>query len=284
MGVITYFLLCGYTPFDRDTQEEEARAIMRGNYRFEPAAYWANVSETARDFVKRCLTLDPNRRPTAEQLLKHKWLADATPHFIADPESTTGQPVNLLPHIQKQFDARRTCKWLFWWLVSFKAVLMPPLSPSCHLHRHCPQANVDERPGPPKPTRTTNHAIQGRCRSRKRHFFLRIRSRLLLHSVFQENLTQEDQVLYAHEDKETPALPEQEATTSGPSSPLQQPQPPQQQQAQRLPVPPSTSVTASGSPSPSPSQKSAELQTKSDRTGGSSEEVTRGMANTSLRD
>lgn len=110
MGVITYFLLCGYTPFDRDTQEEEARAIMRGDYKFEPAAYWANVSETARDFVKKCLTLDPNRRPTAEQLLKHKWLADITPHFVADPDSTTGQPVNLLPHIQKQFDARKTCE------------------------------------------------------------------------------------------------------------------------------------------------------------------------------
>jgi calcium/calmodulin-dependent protein kinase I len=109
MGVITYFLLCGYTPFDRDTQEEEARAIMRGDYKFEPAAYWANVSETARDFVKKCLTVDPSRRPNAEQLLKHKWLADATPHFVADPASSTGQPVNLLPHIQKQFDARRTC-------------------------------------------------------------------------------------------------------------------------------------------------------------------------------
>ena len=27
MGVITYFLLCGYTPFDRDSQEQEMQAI-----------------------------------------------------------------------------------------------------------------------------------------------------------------------------------------------------------------------------------------------------------------
>jgi calcium/calmodulin-dependent protein kinase I len=111
MGVITYFLLCGYTPFDRDTQEEEAKAIMRGDYKFEPVAYWANVSETAREFVRLCLTIDPNRRPTAEQALKHKWLADVTPHFVIDPDSSTGQPVNLLPHIQRQFDARRTCEY-----------------------------------------------------------------------------------------------------------------------------------------------------------------------------
>lgn len=119
MGVITYFLLAGYTPFDRDTQEEEARAIMRGDYKFEPAAYWVNVSETARDFVRSCLTIDPNRRPSAEQCLKHKWLADTMPHFITDPESTTGQPVNLLPHIQKQFDARRTCELSFFLFCSF---------------------------------------------------------------------------------------------------------------------------------------------------------------------
>jgi len=36
MGVITYFLLCGYTPFDRDTQQQEMEAIIRGDYKFEP--------------------------------------------------------------------------------------------------------------------------------------------------------------------------------------------------------------------------------------------------------
>ncbi len=58
MGVITYFLLCGeshlflslscsvymrmhtgYTPFDRDTQEQEMQAIIAGNYAFEPGVY-----------------------------------------------------------------------------------------------------------------------------------------------------------------------------------------------------------------------------------------------------
>ena len=29
MGVITYFLLCGYRPFNRDTPEEEARNLTR---------------------------------------------------------------------------------------------------------------------------------------------------------------------------------------------------------------------------------------------------------------
>jgi serine/threonine protein kinase len=61
---------------------------MRGDYKFEPTACWANVSEIARDFVKKCLTVDPSRRPTAAQLLEHKWLADVTPHFVANPASS----------------------------------------------------------------------------------------------------------------------------------------------------------------------------------------------------
>ncbi|KAL5514677.1 hypothetical protein ACEPAG_1993 [Sanghuangporus baumii] len=106
MGVVTYFLLCGYTPFDRDSQDQEMQAIIKGDYAFEPEEYWANVSETARDFVRMCLTLDPAKRPTAKEALEHAWLADETPHFVADPE--IGGPKNLLPTIQKGFNARKT--------------------------------------------------------------------------------------------------------------------------------------------------------------------------------
>ncbi|EJD01901.1 Pkinase-domain-containing protein [Fomitiporia mediterranea MF3/22] len=108
MGVITYFLLCGYTPFDRDTQEQEMQAILKGDYAFEPEEFWANVSQTARDFVRTCLSDDPAKRPIAKEALEHPWLASETPHFIADPESPTGGPKDLLPTIQKGFNARKT--------------------------------------------------------------------------------------------------------------------------------------------------------------------------------
>jgi len=45
IGVITYFLLCGYTPFDRDTNLEEMQAILAADYKFEPADYWQDVSD-----------------------------------------------------------------------------------------------------------------------------------------------------------------------------------------------------------------------------------------------
>ena len=43
--MITYFLLCGYTPFDRDTNLEEMQAILAADYKFEPADYWQDVSD-----------------------------------------------------------------------------------------------------------------------------------------------------------------------------------------------------------------------------------------------
>ena len=71
MGVITYFLLGGYTPFDRDSEQQEMKAIIAGDYKFEPEEYWRNVSPTAKDFVKTCLTNDPAKRPTAAIALQH---------------------------------------------------------------------------------------------------------------------------------------------------------------------------------------------------------------------
>ncbi|KAK3075590.1 Calcium/calmodulin-dependent protein kinase type I [Teratosphaeriaceae sp. CCFEE 6253] len=99
IGVITYFLLCGYTPFDRDSNLEEMQAILAADYSFTPLEYWRNVSLTARAFIKRCLTIDPTQRITAHDALSHQW--------IAGPSSDRGDE-DLLPTVKKNFNARRT--------------------------------------------------------------------------------------------------------------------------------------------------------------------------------
>ncbi|KAL7418459.1 Calcium/calmodulin-dependent protein kinase type I [Cryptotrichosporon argae] len=106
IGVITYFLLCGYTPFDRDSQFDEMQAICAGDYKFEPAEYWSGVSQTAREFVRACLTIDPTNRPTAAQLLAHPWLHPTADKGVTD--AATGSTVNLLPNVKAAFDAKKT--------------------------------------------------------------------------------------------------------------------------------------------------------------------------------
>ncbi|CAG9991455.1 unnamed protein product [Clonostachys byssicola] len=100
LGVITYFLLCGYTPFDRDSDFEEMQAILNADYSFTPVEYWRGVSTHAKEFIRRCLTIDPAKRITAHEALQHP--------FVASQVTSDGAGENLLPTIKKNFNARRT--------------------------------------------------------------------------------------------------------------------------------------------------------------------------------
>ncbi|POR32027.1 Calcium/calmodulin-dependent protein kinase type I [Tolypocladium paradoxum] len=100
LGVITYFLLCGYTPFDRDSDFEEMQAILNADYSFTPIEYWRGVSSHAKDFIRRCLTIDHTKRITAHEALQHP--------FVAGQAPSDGAGENLLPTIKKNFNARRT--------------------------------------------------------------------------------------------------------------------------------------------------------------------------------
>ncbi|RYP75591.1 hypothetical protein DL771_002291 [Monosporascus sp. 5C6A] len=111
MGVITYFLLCGYTPFDRDSDFEEMQAILNADYSFQPADYWRGVSDHAKDFIRRCLTVDPNRRMTAHEALSHAFVApwNLGPDADGGDHLTPGAgQTNLLPTVKKNFNARKT--------------------------------------------------------------------------------------------------------------------------------------------------------------------------------
>lgn len=97
--MITYFLLSGYTPFDRDTNLEEMQAIISADYSYTPTEYWSSVSQTARDFIDRCLTVDPHARHTAHQALQHPWI-------VSDEKEHVKAGVDLLPNVKKNFNAR----------------------------------------------------------------------------------------------------------------------------------------------------------------------------------
>ena len=81
------------------------QAILAADYSFTPVEYWRNVSDVARDFIKRCLTVDPKARMTAHQALQHPWIKPDD-----DPTSPVkaGEGQDLLPTVKKNFNARRT--------------------------------------------------------------------------------------------------------------------------------------------------------------------------------
>jgi len=77
IGVITYVLLCGFPPFYGDTQKDLFEMILSARVEF-PDPEWTEVSAEAKDFIKKILVLDPEKRLTAEQCLEHKWVVDLT--------------------------------------------------------------------------------------------------------------------------------------------------------------------------------------------------------------
>ncbi|KAJ3135406.1 calcium calmodulin-dependent protein kinase type 1G, partial [Irineochytrium annulatum] len=75
LGVITYILLCGYPPFYDQNNVELFRQIMAGRYEFD-RPWWDNISDTAKDFIRKLLVLDPRSRFTARAALNHPFIVN----------------------------------------------------------------------------------------------------------------------------------------------------------------------------------------------------------------
>ncbi|MCJ1481021.1 hypothetical protein MMC06_001177 [Schaereria dolodes] len=88
LGVITYTLLCGYSPFRSENLADLIEECRHGHIVFHER-YWKEVSQDAKDFIHGLLQPEPSKRATSEEALSHVWLSGdtATDH-------------NLLPEIR----------------------------------------------------------------------------------------------------------------------------------------------------------------------------------------
>ncbi|XP_064899379.1 death-associated protein kinase 2-like isoform X3 [Columba livia] len=73
IGVITYILLSGLSPFQGETDAETLSNILAGDYDFEERCF-SQTSETAKDFIRQLLVKEPGHRMTAAECLEHPWL------------------------------------------------------------------------------------------------------------------------------------------------------------------------------------------------------------------
>lgn len=73
LGVITYTLLCGYSPFRSENLSDLIEECCAGRIIFHER-YWKDVSQDAKDFILTLLQSDPQKRVTSEEALKHQWL------------------------------------------------------------------------------------------------------------------------------------------------------------------------------------------------------------------
>jgi calcium/calmodulin-dependent protein kinase I len=89
LGVITYTLLCGYSPFRSETLPDLIEECKHGRIVFHER-YWKDVSKEAKNFIIRLLQPDPNKRASSEEALQDIWIVGdtATDHNIL-PELRT---------------------------------------------------------------------------------------------------------------------------------------------------------------------------------------------------
>jgi len=85
IGVIAYFLLAGYPPFDgRDDNAIWAR-ILKLDYRFY-SPEWDDTPQEAKDFITKILVKEPSHRPTTKDLLNHPWIQSHLPQDFVSPK------------------------------------------------------------------------------------------------------------------------------------------------------------------------------------------------------
>ncbi|KAI1484913.1 calcium/calmodulin-dependent protein kinase [Biscogniauxia mediterranea] len=77
MGVITYTLLCGYSPFRSENLQDLIDECSNASVVFHER-YWRDVSDDAKDFIMRLLQPNADDRWTSQQALSHPWLSGKT--------------------------------------------------------------------------------------------------------------------------------------------------------------------------------------------------------------
>jgi len=95
LGVITYTILCGYTPFRSETIDDLIAEMNRDSIVFH-SRYWGDVSEEAKSFIRRLLSLNPAARPTSKQALQDPWI-----------KGDFARNTDLLPNVREGFNARK---------------------------------------------------------------------------------------------------------------------------------------------------------------------------------
>ena len=105
-GVITYITLSGIPPFNGASDQEIMKKVKSGKFSFADPV-WATMSESAKDFITKLLTLDQNKRPSAEEALKHPWIVEA--NKLQNESVSTDVAMNALSNLQS-FNANSKLK------------------------------------------------------------------------------------------------------------------------------------------------------------------------------
>jgi len=105
LGVVLYVLLCGYLPFYHDQRAITVKLVRSGNFDFDDEE-WKDISDNAKDLIRRLLELDVNKRITGPEILKHPFITTKT----SQPESARKKDGKFHDNFKKTLEIQETEK------------------------------------------------------------------------------------------------------------------------------------------------------------------------------
>ncbi|NWW81552.1 DAPK2 kinase, partial [Climacteris rufus] len=130
IGVITYILLSGLSPFQGETDAETLSNVVAGAYEFEEHCF-SQTSEMAKDFIRQLLVKEPEHRMTAAECLVHPWIKPLSRKQALNRSLSSINMRNL-----RKFNARRK------WKLSYNTVAT--CHRLCRMGRLCSLRKEDE--------------------------------------------------------------------------------------------------------------------------------------------
>ncbi|PIO72952.1 immunoglobulin I-set domain protein [Teladorsagia circumcincta] len=74
VGVLSYILLSGLSPFAGENDEETLKNVKKCDWNMDDPIF-NQVSENAKDFIRKLLVAEPSKRMTIHEALNHPWLS-----------------------------------------------------------------------------------------------------------------------------------------------------------------------------------------------------------------
>ncbi|XP_067169487.1 death-associated protein kinase 2-like [Apteryx mantelli] len=130
IGVITYILLSGLSPFQGETDAETLANVVAGAYEFEERCF-GETSDAAKDFIRQLLLKEPGQRMTAAECLVHPWIKPLSRKQAANRSRSS---INMKSF--RKFNARRK------WKLSYNMV--SACNRLCRMRLLCHRSKEDE--------------------------------------------------------------------------------------------------------------------------------------------
>ena len=82
VGVLMYYLMTTFYPFEGENDEEIAKKIVDYNFDREVIKLKSDYSDQAKDLIFKLLTEDPLQRFTAHDAINHVWFEDLRQEIV----------------------------------------------------------------------------------------------------------------------------------------------------------------------------------------------------------